>query len=456
MIDIHNNFNQSTLDHWGYTVYSNGTLSNGTDCYLTFNEFVPILYPNGTVYNGTDCDTPYYPVKARGGLGVAWAVIMILTLVLTLFNLRKHGQAFTEEKKRFKRLGRKWQWYWLIVLQAVSALAGFFSIDLDRDYIQGSSLTAYGALYCATLPIALAACWELTRHWGAFEERKIYDEDPFRFRPDDRRSRVHLIMPLVFYLFAFLTFFMTVLRNWSNIKTANAEHAIDGRWKAGGFFAIIAWLQIIAQIVVTRLYYKVPRVPMIIVCVLICVAALVAFNMTFMWSGTRYSPFNVHSSVPFVVLLGYLPIVLMVVFMNLSGLARENEDKVILSLRRERDRANTAALMEQAKRIERERKGSVLEEQVTEVATTSTASTSEELFQPEDESKPSTFFKFFGSAPIRGKSWLSHNLKYLPFANRKNKKKKKKKEAVVLPPAKPRPPPRDIREGWKVKTASGV
>lgn len=35
------NFNLTTLQHWNYTLYSNGTLSNWSNCFLTFEPYTP-------------------------------------------------------------------------------------------------------------------------------------------------------------------------------------------------------------------------------------------------------------------------------------------------------------------------------------------------------------------------------------------------------------------------------
>lgn len=466
---IHSDYNKTTLDFYNYTLYDNGTLSNGTKCYLSFGEFHPILYDNGTFENQTSCDYPLYAIKSRGAVGMAWSIILILLLPVTLFCLSKHGRAYTHEKKQYRRFSRKWQWYWLLVLQALGGIAGFFSIDLDRDYIQGSSLTSYSAIYCATLPVSLATAWELTRHWGSFEERKNEDADPFIYSGTyTERTRAHWLMALSFYVAGFINFLLTVLRNWNKLKGDQASRAVDVRWKVGGIFAIIAWLIIILQILLCRTYFRVWNLPFVIPAVLFCVLILIAFNLSFMWNFP-YSPFNVHSNIPYVAIMGYLPVLAIVVLMNMSGLVRENEDRVILALRKERDKVQMAAILQQQKEIQEGKEGKVS----YDVNTLEKARSDSECSEPPTNSK--TFFRFFGARPSR--HWFKNNLRYIPCRRKHEDELEtevKQKSLVtkirngfnhpLVRPSRaatttatnhPRPPPRDIRENWKVKTVSG-
>lgn len=164
---IFSNYNQTTLEQYSYVLYpGNGTISNGTNCYLSFGNFHPSIYSNGTVDNGTNCDSPYYGIAARGGVGIAFATISILLLPFSINSLHRLGkQHLKHEHKRFRLISRRWQWYWVFLIHALSAVAGFLSIDIDRDYIAGTSFTSYGAVFTAVFPCCLGAVWEMTRHW---------------------------------------------------------------------------------------------------------------------------------------------------------------------------------------------------------------------------------------------------------------------------------------------------
>lgn len=425
-------YNQSVLGIYNYTVYSNGTVSNGSQCFLTFGIYQPTLFENGSFFNTTSCDTPYYPVHSRGIVGVVFAIIMLMLLPASLFNLRKHGARYIEEKKRFKNVSRRWPWYWILILQVLCGISGFFSIDLDRDYLQGTSLTIYGAIFTAILPIALSACWELTRHWGSFEERKLDDADPFRFRQNDIRTKIHLLMPLGYYLLAVVTFFLTVLRNWNQIVNYISIFSVSIRWKIGVMFAYMTWLQIILQIFVTRFYYKVSSIPLVIPACLLCLLAEIIYSTVAAWN-VNFNAFNTHSSVVFVALMAYLPLLLFVCLMNLSGLARENEDLVILARRRIRKRRASRGIfqvMEDRKKVNNNNyntdsaiSGDSNSNRINEDTgplSSAFSFISNGTMTSENDRNMFSFKNFLGAGPTQGHTWLTHNLKYIPCSSRKS------------------------------------
>ncbi|KAK9241241.1 hypothetical protein V1525DRAFT_392538 [Lipomyces kononenkoae] len=343
---IYSDYNNTVLQEYGYQLYGNGTLSNATDCFLSFGQFIPFIGENGTVYNGTACDYPYYSIKARGAVGVVFSVLSIMLLPVSMYNLRKHGTRHSKhEHKRFRLVGRRWQWYWLFVVHVLAAVAGFLSLDIDRDYIQGTSLTTYGAVYSVILAVCLASVWEMTRHWGSFEERRLFEADPFRFRHDDRRSMVHLLMPLVFYLFGFLLFLLTVLRNWGLLIQVNSTFVTDNRWKAGVFFGLIALFIIFVQVGVTYYYYHPPKLPWKLPLCYVGVTVLVAYSIGFSFDE-KISPFSSHANVLAVALWGYLPVIYIIVVMNVCGHYQMNDDLVILKEANEREQANTKVVLD--------------------------------------------------------------------------------------------------------------
>jgi hypothetical protein len=467
---IHNDYNSSWLSVFNYTAYSNGTVSNGTSCWLSFGVYQPILFDNGTFVNTTVCDSPVYPIGARGGIGIAWAVLLLMLLPASLFNLHKHGTRYLQEKKS-RPSSRRWPWYWLIILQVLGAVAGFFSIDLDRDYIQGTSLECYGAIFSAAMCVALAAAWEFTRQWGAFENWKLDDEDPYRFQKKKIRS---LAMCVVFYVLVVVSFFLVVLRNWNSLVGVDARFSVDGRWKVGVFVALVAWFQICAQVLVTKYYYQLLRVPLVIPVLLVIVLALVGFQLTYVFDY-GLSPFNVDSSIPFVVLLGYFPILVQVLLTNLNGLVRENDDRVILALRRSRDGSLVSRRLmddeygEEGSAGEHRKSPSIqmaASPQSTVVASFEPSFLGETPRPPDlvrsnlphlaivssddtivcNDRDISKVSKFFGSVPIKGANWLSHNLNYLPGRHQqiRNDGSTNARNHTLT-----RPPPVDLREKWR-------
>ena len=158
-------FNRTALQLYQYALWTNGTLSNESDCYLVFDNFHPILYGNGSVVNGTSCYVPFYHIRQRGILGIVLACLFATSIVFSCVNLRKHGRLFLPTHRRFRAIGRRWQWYWVIVTAACATISGFMSIDVDRDYLQALPIVLQNFFYFLMTPAILAAIWESVRHW---------------------------------------------------------------------------------------------------------------------------------------------------------------------------------------------------------------------------------------------------------------------------------------------------
>lgn len=158
-------FNLTTLNYFNYTLYSNGTLSNGSDCWLVFNNYQPLMAMNGTFINGTSCYSPVFGLGDHGKVGVAFATLFATSIMFTLVNLRKHGKRFLPKEKRWRVVGRRWQWYWILYIAACGLISSFMSIDVDRFYVQSTPLILQSFFYCLMLPGLMASVWEGVRHW---------------------------------------------------------------------------------------------------------------------------------------------------------------------------------------------------------------------------------------------------------------------------------------------------
>ncbi|KAF8471990.1 hypothetical protein BDZ91DRAFT_760594 [Kalaharituber pfeilii] len=345
--DGHATFNASVLEEFGYVIYSNGTLSNATRCYLAFDIYKPVMLSNGTVLNGTKCDSPIDPIETRGAVGIVFSVLFAALIVICLVDLRKHGASHVPVEKQFRLVSRRWPWYWAVFTAAVGCISGFMAIDVDRDYIQGVAIILQNIFYYVTLPTVLAATWEMTRHWGSFEERKILDVDPFFFKAEDRRSKIEFWLPM--------TFFLSVLRTWTPIQKQHITAATDLPFRASSLFAVFALLVIIASAINSRYYYRHPIPLKILLCVLLAFIRIV-YGIICVFStstGWEISVLNAKANPGYVYGLGYAPIVQVLLVMCVGGLREANEDLEIIRLRREREFRDEVEMRE-AKR-ERER-----------------------------------------------------------------------------------------------------
>lgn len=166
-------FNRTALDFYNYTLYSNDTLSNGSNCWLVFDAFQPTMVPNGTFFNATSCYDPYYGVSSRGGLGIMFACLFGMSIMFTLINLRRHGRLFLPNEKRFRAVGRRWQWYWMLFVAACGMISGITGIDVDRDYVLSLPIVLQSFFYYLMIPGILATVWEAVRHWYTYSLRVL-------------------------------------------------------------------------------------------------------------------------------------------------------------------------------------------------------------------------------------------------------------------------------------------
>ncbi|KAL2194226.1 hypothetical protein P885DRAFT_43418 [Corynascus similis CBS 632.67] len=354
-------FNLTTLRHWNYTYYSNGTLSNGSWCLLTFPPYTPsYVFPNGTFLNVTWCWHPTEPIKIRGGVGIAYAVLFGIALVLTLVNLNKHGKLHLPAEKRFYPIGRRWQWYWAVFVCATAIISLFFGIDIDRYFLPELPVIVATFFWYLMQFGTIALVWEAVRHWGSWMERQFIDPDPFSLRQDDRRAMVELFVPLFFYLFLWLNFFMVVPRNWSPIQlqrypqqTADeaAPTATDARFKAAAFLLVVCWLTIVFSLRHSIKYYC-PRnrglfnrilgffryTPLRFALLLPLAAAVIAYQALAAFYF-EYSPVKVGGLNTAVFVGGYTPSLLILAVQIAFGFLNPNEDRELQRQRRVRNQA---------------------------------------------------------------------------------------------------------------------
>ena len=158
-------FNRTALDFFNYTFYDNGTLSNASRCWLAFESFKPMMLMNGTFINGTSCYEPYHSIRVRGSLGILFACFFGISIMFTLMNLRKHGKRLLPKEKRFRAVGRRWQWYWMLFVAACGIISSTTAVDVDRDYLQSIAIVLESFFHCLMVPGILATVWEAARHW---------------------------------------------------------------------------------------------------------------------------------------------------------------------------------------------------------------------------------------------------------------------------------------------------
>ena len=198
---------------------------------------------------------------------------------------------------------------------------------------------------------------------GQWQARQILDEDPLGLPQDRVRSRKDFYLPLVFYLFAFLDFFMTIPRSWTPIHEQDSEiqtwnvarlSATDSRFRAGAVFGAVAWLVICYDLRHNIQYYVRGRAPQSVRLVLmgapmklLSILGLSGIRFSygiassFLW---QISPLRLGVHIGWLFGLGYGPILLTLILLNVYGYIEPNEDRELLRRRAARDREIDAEL----------------------------------------------------------------------------------------------------------------
>ncbi|CEF85051.1 hypothetical protein FGSG_07929 [Fusarium graminearum PH-1] len=351
-------FNLTTLKYFNYTYYSNETVSNGSKCYLTFDPYTPAyVFPNGSWTNATKCYTAIEHIKTRGFVGIGFAVAFGIALVLNLTVLAKHGKIYTPRDSRFYPVGRRWQWYWALFTSAAALISLFVGVDIDRYYLQELPITVNVFFWYLLCTGTVALTWEAVRHWGSWQERKFVDPDPFIVKDNDRRAKVEFWLPLWFYLWLWLNFFMVVPRSWKFTQLQHSEEqtlakavpgATNTRFKAGALCLVVAWLTIVFSLYHSIKHYK-PRhrgvfnravgfiryVPFRFWLILPLSAATIAYQGFISWEF-KYSIVKYNGNIPVIYCWGFLPSLLILFTQYFYGFFTPNEDKELVRLRRER------------------------------------------------------------------------------------------------------------------------
>ncbi|KAH7327807.1 hypothetical protein B0I35DRAFT_346342 [Stachybotrys elegans] len=354
-----NHFNLTTLNEWNYTLYSNGTVSNGSRCYLLFEPYVePLgLWPNGSWHNSTSCWVAINPVGPRALTGIGFAVAFGVGLVLTMTALAKHGRLYLPVDRRFYPIGRRWQWYWACFVCSFALISLFMNIDVDRYFMQEIPMIVTVFAWFLINNGIVAVVWEAVRHWGSWQERQFTDPNPYTFAQDDRRAKVEFYLPLWFYFWNWMNFFLCIPRSWVFLRYQSAPDqienrfnpgAVNNRFKAGAFCLVVCWLTICFSMHHSIHYYKPSNggffrkildylrsfPPRFLLIVPLCagqIAYQVFISFVVDWSLMRHD-----GPVPIIFGWGYGPALAIIYIQIFYGYFSPNEDKELLRQRIER------------------------------------------------------------------------------------------------------------------------
>lgn len=352
-------FNVTTLEHWNYTLYTgNWTVSNGSRCYLIDQPYTPpLLLPNGTFVNSTWCYLATLPSGPRAHIGVGFAVAFALSLVFVLINLTRHGKLYLPATKRFYPIGRRWQWYWASFICGAALIGLFTGIDVDRYRVVELPLVLNVFFWYLMNMGSIALVWESVRHWGSWMERQFIDPNPFVLQQTDRRGMFEFWLPLWFYLWWWLDFFLVIPRNWGQVELQRSPEqtilkaipaATDARFKVAPFLLLVSWLTILVSLwhsvrhyearnrgLVNRMLGFVRYVPFRFFLMIPLSLVVIGYQALAAWDFDL-SPLKKDTNLVAMYVGGYVPGLLLIIILCISGFMRPNEDKELIRQRRER------------------------------------------------------------------------------------------------------------------------
>jgi hypothetical protein len=160
---------------------------------------------------------------------------------------------------------------------------------------------------------------------------------------------------VVFYIFAWMNFFLAVPRNWRPLlfqsspelqETIAKPAATDYRFRSAAFMALGALVVIFYSLSHSIYHYRLasPRWGMIygatplkftLILPILTVKVVQTLASSYAWS---ISPFNYNIQPGWMFGFGYLPVLLIIVLFNVFGLVEPNEDRALMLLRWEQRR----------------------------------------------------------------------------------------------------------------------
>ncbi|KAI0096889.1 hypothetical protein GGR51DRAFT_491199 [Nemania sp. FL0031] len=313
--------------------------------------------PRIQLVNSTWCYLATQPSGPRANIGVGFAVAFALSLVFVLVNLTRHGKLYLPAEKRFYPIGRRWQWYWAIFICATALIGLFTGIDVDRYRVVELPLVLNVFFWFLMNMGSMALVWESVRHWGSWMERQFIDPNPFVLHQTDRRGMFEFWLPLFFYLWWWLDFFLVIPRNWGAVELQRSPEqtiakaipaATDLRFKIAPFLLFISWLTILVSLWHSVRHYEarnrgwlnrivgfIQYVPLRFMIMIPLALVVIAYQALAAWEF-NYSPLKKDTNLVAMYVGGYVPALLLVIILCISGFLRPNEDKDLIRQRRER------------------------------------------------------------------------------------------------------------------------
>jgi hypothetical protein len=193
----------------------------------------------------------------------------------------------------------------------------------------------------------------------SFKHRQVHDSDPFAFRPTGTQAKLDFYLPLVFYAFDWMVFFLVIPRGWTfvqkqrseaQISTSARPAALDARFKAGSLLATVCLGFTVFRLAYTSRVYRV-QIPWPLLQAVILMAIRLAYMLTGSWVWP-ISPYRLDVNIGWLYGLGYGPILLILCLLNFRGYLNENEEKTLIAQRASRGEEDGISLQPRHRQIQ--------------------------------------------------------------------------------------------------------
>lgn len=198
---------------------------------------------------------------------------------------------------------------------------------------------------------------------GSWQERQVFTRDQFAFTQKSTRKQQELVLPLIFYLFAFVNFFLAVPRNWDRVELQRSPQqqalqakpfATDTRFKAASFMGLVSILVICYSLehsmyryiprplssrsIGTRALFYIQGAPSQFLVAITLMTVKIGYDIASAFSFS-ISPLRYMVNPGWIYGLGYTPVLLLIALFNFCGLCETNEDKALIFQRTELESA---------------------------------------------------------------------------------------------------------------------
>lgn len=248
----------------------------------------------------------------------------------------------------------------MLIIGTCGGISGISTVDVDRYFLPELPFALTNFFWFLMIPATMAAVWESVRHWGSWQERQMLDipENRRALREDDRRTKIELVIPLVFYFFFWLNFLLVIPRSWGSFEKQRdldqsndiaAPVATDVRFKLAAFLLFGGWLTTIYSLqhsiyhyishergLGNRLTAVLKHTPIKFVLTLLLSLIMIGYIAAISFYFP-ISPLNIQTKLEVMYPLGWGPIALILLVYEIGGYVNPNEDRDLLRQRRIRD-----------------------------------------------------------------------------------------------------------------------